>query len=504
MSSSALTRLGSQTLLYGMGTILPRFLNYLLTPLLTYIFHEPAQFGLHTELYSYIAILNVIFTYGMETAYFRFCQSIQNPDKVFRTGFTFLILTTLIFSGILYYCTPIFATWLHYDKHPEFLYWSTGILASDALLALPMARFRQLEKPIPFTLIRITNILTNIVLHILIFVVVKNKYANHPENILYSWYNPGIGIGYSFLCNLLSNVLSFLMLIPSLRNYRPAWDFSLFATMIRYSWPLIIVGIAGMINETFDRAAMKHLLPLSEGQKAQGIYGACYKISIFMTLFIQAFRFAAEPFFFNRASERNALSLNAYVFKIFSQFCFFIFLLTALNLPLLQYFIGPSYREGIHIVPVLLLANAFLGIYYHLSIWYKLSGKTIYGAVISTIGAIITIVLNILFVPVFSYNASAWTTLIAYATICIISYKTGRKYYPAPYNLRAFVFYMLLSLFLYFLSFFWKDIPSVLIRTILNNLLVIPFVWIWIKWELPVLKKRHAEYRGEDNQSFPV
>ncbi|MCX8079833.1 MAG: oligosaccharide flippase family protein [Bacteroidia bacterium] len=493
---SSLKKLGSQTVLYGMGTMLPRFLNYLLTPLLTYIFSEPVQYGIHSELYSYIAFFNVIFTYGLETAFFRFSNSTGDAKKIFRITFSSILLSTFIFSIALYQYVPVIADKLHYSRHPEFIIWCIGIIATDALLALPMARFRLLEKPVPFALMRLGNVMVNILLHVVVFVFVKRAYAENPESSWTSWYNPETGIGYSFLCNLLANVFNLILLVPFLLDYRPLAEWNTYRQILKYSWPLVLVGLAGMVNETFDRIVLKHLLPLEEGMEAQGIYGACYKISIFMTLFVQAFRFAAEPFFFNRANRDDSMKLNAYVLKIFSQFCFLVFLLTSLNLPVLQYFIGEKYRVGIGVVPVLLMANAFLGIYFNLSVWYKISGQTLYGAWISMIGAGITILLNLLLVPYFSYYASAWATFITYFSMCIISWQWGKKHYPAPYNARAIFFYGLFAVVLYLFSYLFDDISSISLKLFLNNLLVIPFVWLWIKWELPVFKKRYAEFKG--------
>lgn len=494
--ASSLKKLGSQTMLYGMGTMLPRFLNYLLTPLLTYIFSEPVQYGIHSELYSYIAFFNVIFTYGLETAFFRFSQKTGNSNKIFNITFTSILFSTLIFSFILFKFSGKISAFLHYENHPEFILWCIGILASDALLALPMARFRQMEKPLPFALLRMSNVFINILLHIFIFVFVKRAYEENQNVWWISWYKPETGIGYSFLCNLIANIINIMLLLPVLVRFRFHMDLKVYSEILNYSWPLILVGLAGMVNETFDRIILKHLLPLEEGMQAQGIYGACYKISIFMTLFVQAFRFAAEPFFFNRAAAADSMKLNAYVLKIFSQFCFFIFLLTSLNLPALQYFIGEKYRIGIGVVPVLLMANAFLGIYYHLSIWYKISGYTLYGAWISLMGAGITILLNLIFVPLFSYYASAWTTLVAYFSMCLISWRWGQKHYPAPYNVRAIFFYGVFSVLLYLISLFFANQNSIIIRLILNNLLVIPFVWLWIKWELPLFKKNYVAFKG--------
>jgi O-antigen/teichoic acid export membrane protein len=265
--------------------------------------------------------------------------------------------------------------------------------------------------------------------------------------------------------------------------------------MLRYTWPLIILGLAGMINETLDRIILKKLMDnKSEAQIAQGIYGACYKIAILMTIFIQAFRFAAEPFFFGKAKEKDSKRSYAVIMKYFVIFCLFLFLGTLMNLPWIKYLVAEEYWSGLKVVPVLLLANLCLGVVYNLSIWYKLSGQTKYGAMIAIAGALVTIVVNVIFVPEFSYVACAWATLAAYGSMMILSYILGQKYYPIKYNLRAMFVYTFLALSFYFLSFTYSGMESATTKIILNNLLVILFAWLVYKLEFSNIKKlrQHA------------
>ena len=475
-------------MIYGLGTILPRFLNYLLTPLLTYIFQKPVDYGVNSEIYAYIAFLNVIFTYGMETAFFNFSSKRENKEDVYNTALSSILLSTAVFSMLMFVFSGSIASWLQYPDKINYIYWTILILATDAVMAIPFARLRLSNKAIHFALIKAANVFVNISLHVFFFVFCKNAYESNSDSALASLYKPEIGIGYAFLSNLIANLFSLLLLAPQLKDFRFQINKILWMEMFSYAWPLLILGLAGMVNETFDRIIIKKLLPENLGQHAQGIYGACYKISILMTVFIQAFRYAAEPFFFNNAKNKDAKKTYAFVMKVFVIFCSFLFLVTMMNLPVLKYFISAPYWEGLSVVPVLLMANLFLGVYYNLSIWYKLTGQTKFGATITIIGACITLAINFAFVPQFSYNASAWATLAAYFSMALISYRLGQKHYPIKYNLRAMGVFFIIALVLYFLSMSWQQMESKYLRLFLNNLLVVFFVYLFCKLELPQIR----------------
>jgi len=487
--SNPIKKLAGQTVIYGLGTILPRFLNYLLTPLLTYIFQKPVDYGINSEIYAYIAFLNVIFTYGMETAFFNFASKRDDKSEVYHTALTSVIISSFCFSVLLFLFSKPIANWLEYPDKLSFIYWTILIIATDAVMAIPFARLRLSNKALHFALIKSANVLVNISLHVFFFVFCKNAYENNESGALASFYNPQIGIGYSFLANLLANLFSLLLLAPQFKDFKIKINKVLWKEMFSYAWPLLILGLAGMVNETFDRIILKKLLPADIGQHAQGIYGACYKISILMTVFIQAFRYAAEPFFFNQAKEKDSKKVYAFVMKVFVVFCSFLFLATMMNLPWLKYFVSPPYWEGLEVVPVLLIANLFLGIYFNLSIWYKLTGQTKFGAIITIIGAAITLIINFAFVPQFGYHASAWATLAAYSTMAVISYFLGQKHYPIKYNLRAMFVFFGLALAMYFLSFTWQGLENKYWRLILNNLLVVLFVFLFYKLDFSNLKK---------------
>lgn len=495
--SNPIKKLAGQTVIYGLGTILPRFLNYLLTPLLTYIFQKPVDYGVNSEIYAYIAFLNVIFTYGMETAFFNFSSKRENKEDVYHTALSSILLSTAIFSILLFLFSEPIAGWLEYPDKLNYIYWTILILATDAVMAIPFARLRLSNKALNFALIKAVNVVVNISLHIFFFVFCKNAYESNSSSALAGFYKPEVGIGYAFLSNLLANLFSLLMLAPQLKDFRFQINKSLWMEMFSYAWPLLILGLAGMVNETFDRIIIKKLLPDDIGQHAQGVYGACYKISILMTVFIQAFRYAAEPFFFNSAKDKDSKKTYAFVMKVFVIFCSFLFLATMMNLPVLKYFVSAPYWEGLSVVPVLLMANLFLGVYYNLSIWYKLTGQTKFGAVITIIGAAITLVINFAFVPQFSYNASAWATLAAYFTMAVISYILGQKHYPIKYNIRAMSVFFLLALALYFISLSWQSLEIKYLKLFLNNLLVVLFVYLFYKLEFSNLKNFKKQERAD-------
>jgi O-antigen/teichoic acid export membrane protein len=496
--SNPLKKLAGQTVIYGLGTILPRFLNFLLTPLLTYIFTRPVEFGINSEIYSYIAFLNVIFTYGMETAFFNFSNKNEDKNSVYNTALTSLIISSASLALILFLFAQPIANWLEYPDKLKYIYWTIGILATDAVMAIPFARLRINNQATTFALLKALNVVVNVGLHIFFFVFCKNAYEHHEPGTLASLYDPEIGIGYSFLSGLIANGVSLLFLGPQFKFFRFAFDKELWKEMFHYAWPLLILGLAGMVNETFDRILIKKLLP-EGGQFAQGIYGACYKISILMTVFIQAFRYAAEPFFFNNSKDKDSKKVYAFVMKVFAIFCSLIFLFTMMNLPILKYFVSENYWEGLPVVPILLLANLFLGIYYNLSIWYKLTGQTKFGAIITVVGAIITLIINFAFVPKFSYMACAWATFAAYGVMMVISYILGQKHYPVKYNLRAMSVFFFMAVGFYFLSFVWQGFENKYLKLVLNNLLVLLFVFLFYKLEFSNLKKFKTSGANDQN-----
>lgn len=424
---SLIKKLVGQTAVYGLSSMVGRLLNYLLTPILTNYF-APEAFGINTEFYSYISFLNVIFTYGMETAYFRFCKQ-QDEGPIYNTGNSLLLFSSILFSSILFLFTPYINSKLHYEQYPYLVACMIGILIFDTLTTLPFARLRYEGKALQYAVLRLLSIGVNIGSTLLMIVVAPK----HPE-----WfgklYQPSIGIGYVFISNLLGSAVVFVYFIPNLVRHIRWPKKEIVQTILPYALPLVVIGFAGMINETFDRLILNYLIDDVHEAKTQiGIYGACYKLSIIITLFIQAFRMAAEPFFFQHADKADAPKLYARVMYFFVAFCLVILFGTLFFMDTLQHFIGVKYRVGLKVVPILLVANLCLGIYYNLSIWYKLTNKTLAGSYITLFGAAITLLINFTFIPQYGYVASAWATLVCYAAMMFVSYYFGQKNYPIPY-----------------------------------------------------------------------
>ncbi len=484
-----LKKLAGQTAIYGLSTILPRFLNYLLVPLLTYIFDRPVDYGINTVIYSYISFVNIIFTYGMETAFFNFASKREDKDSVYSTALISILSSTLVLSLILIAFSGMIADKMKFSDHVNYIIWSIFIVATDALMAIPFARLRLTNRPKKFALIKMVNIFINVFLNIFYFVICKHAFEQGENSFTASMYDPRVGIGYAFLANLVANLVSLLLLGTEFRGFPWTFDKVLWREMIIYALPLLIVGLAGMINETFDRLILAYLLPEGIGETEVGIYGACYKISILMTMFIQAFRFAAEPFFFSNVKNDDAKKMNALVMKYFSIGCSLIFLGTMMNMSWIQFLVGESYRAGINVVPILLLANLFLGIYFNLSIWFKLTGQTRYGAYITIAGAVVTLAINFIFIPLYSYTASAWATFFSYGIMMVLSYFLGQKHYPVKYNLRSIFFFLFFALAFYFLSLLYRGKLNFYLELTVNNILVLVYCWLFYKLEYPNLKK---------------
>ena len=452
-SFSLIKKLAGQTAIYGLSSIVGRLLNYLLVPIYTRVFLPP-EFGVVTELYGYVGFLTVLLTYGMETAFFRYVKEANKPKEVFSTAFLSLLFSTLAFAMVALLFRQSIAELIRYPNHSEYVLWFALILSFDALSALPFARLRYEERPIKFAVIKLLNIALNIGV-VLFFIVFCPKYAAQYD-FLNKIYHSQIGVGYIFIGNLAASAVTFALLLPDVLRAKLTFVKSLWRQMIIYALPLVVAGFAGIINEMLDRVMLKYLLPhdLETNMAQLGIYGACYKLSILMTLFIQAFRYAAEPFFFSRSVHSDARKTYAEVMNYFAWVCGFIFVGITLFLDVVKHFIGVNYHEGLSVVPILLLANLMLGVYYNLSIWYKLTNKTSYGALIGVLGALVTIVLNFWLIPRIGYMGSAWATLACYTFMVALSYFFGKKHYAIPYELGKLAILLLVALAIYRLDAF--------------------------------------------------
>ena len=453
--------------------------------------YTTSEFGDVTSAYAYVSFLLVFLTYGMETSLFRFSQTEIEKEKVYASALISLLVSSVSFVLIAgLFAIPISET-LKFSGHPEYIIWFAIILGCDAFSAIPFARLREQGKAKRFAIIRSLNILINIGLNLFFIWFCKGVHESSDSSFkafVDCIYNPEIGIGYIFISNLWASVITLLLLTPEIISVKWKMDIDIWKRMMKYGIPLLIAGLAGMTNETLDRTLIPYLLPEEIGKSQNGIYGACYKVAILMTIFIQAFRFAAEPFFFSQSKEKDSKETNAVIMKYFVIICSTIFLGTTMNLDWIQYFVGADFRKGMDVVPILLLANLFLGIFINQSIWYKLTGQTGYGAILTIFGAIITISLNLYWIPRIGYMGSAWATLICYGSMMIVSYFLGNKHYPVNYDLKRILGYLGLSLTLYFISRLIKT-ETVTINLLLNNLLLVAFVGFVWKMEKNNFKK---------------
>ena len=457
-----LKKLAGQTLVYGMGTIVPRLMNYfLLTPFYTRVFMQ-GEYGVITELYAYMAFLLVLLTYGMETTYFRFAEKEPEPKKVFAASLFSVFSTSLLFFLVVWIFAQPIAGAIHYTDHKEYIIWFCLIVALDAFTAIPFAHLRQKNKALRFSIIKVINVLVNIGLNFFFLWLAPRILIHNPDSWVRAVYDPDIGVGYAFISNLVSSLVTLLLLLPDIFSIRFKVDLSLLRRMLVYTFPLLVVGLAGMVNEVADKIIFKYLLivpagvpnPETYAMSQLGIYGAAYKLSVLMTLFIQMFRYAAEPFFFAQVKEKNAKQVYADVMKYFILFGLFLFLGVTMFVDVVKYFIGPRYWEGLYVLPIVLLANLLLGITYNLSIWYKLNDMTRFGAYIGLSGAAVTIIMNVLLVPRFSYLGAAWGHLSAYVVMVVLSFIWGQKYYRINYQRRRIGFYTLVALGLFLISYF--------------------------------------------------
>ncbi|MBL0105658.1 MAG: polysaccharide biosynthesis protein [Bacteroidetes bacterium] len=485
---SSVKKLARQTAIYGLSSIVGRLLNYLLVPLYTRVF-DTGEYGVVTQLYSYIAFLNLLFVFGLDTAYFRYFHTEKGNPKVYSSGLLSILTSSVILGlTIVLFASPLsgmigFEGGTGSQFYPIYIALFGGILAFDAITALPFAKLRQENRAKRFATLRLVNIGINIGLN-LFFLILLPSMAKHGLPSWLDWmYDPSFGVGYVFVSNLLASFITLLLLIPEIFGVKFEFDSSLWKNMIVYAFPLMIAGLAGMINETFDRILIPILITDKADAMSQlGVYGACYKLSILMTLFNQTFRYAAEPFFFSHSTKENPQATYATIMNWFVLVCSFIFLGIMLYLNIVQYFIGEHFRSGLKVVPILLMANLCLGVYYNQSIWYKLTGKTVWGAWISVIGAAITLLFNFLLIPKMGYMGAAWTTLICYASMMVISYFLGKKHYPVPYELVPFFYFIGLAVGIWLLSDFIHAQLGLhgLVSGIVNGVFL--FIYIGLAW----------------------
>jgi O-antigen/teichoic acid export membrane protein len=494
---SELKKLAGQTMWYGLSSVGAKMLNYLLNPILTYIMSDAkgvADFGDYSLLYACIAFVNIIFTYGFETGYFRFSNKPGvDQNTLFQTTFGSLIFSSILLCTLFGYFAPEINNFLNLDGHPEYIIWALLIMGLDAIIAIPFAKLRQESRPKRFAFIKLTGIVINILCVIFLLAYLPQYYEMHPNGWGVEWYFSQNKLGLILLSNLIMNAFVLLMLFPQWKSFRFKMDTKLWKQVFKYSSPMIVIGMAGMINEVVDRIMLAKLLPTDEmtSKMLLGIYGANYKLAIFITLFIQAFKMAAEPFFFKQATDKNSPQLYAKVMKWFVFTMCLAFLFTMLFIDIWQYLVQANYRVGLGVVPILLFANICLGIYYNLSVWYKITDKMNAGIYITLIGAIVTLVGNFYFIPLYGMYAAAWVTCLCYFIMVVVSYIMGQKYFPIPYSLSQITKLILLMLvafgihegvMLLFKNTASNTLTHLLISVGTGTVLFFAYIGIVLKW----------------------
>lgn len=442
-----------QTAIYGLATVLPKMFSFILVPLYTDLLPK-AEYGKVSMIFAYMIFINVILAYGMETSFFRFYNKEEDKEKVIETSMVTIFWSTIVFLFIALLYRTTLSEWSNIDA--EYIGYTIWIIALDALVIIPFSKLRATQRPMLYAIIKIANVLIYLLLTIAFLIYLPQWAAASPKGFLSSLYIENFEIGYIFLANIISSLLTFLVLTPNYLALKWRFDFALWKKMMRYGLPILVAGIAFAINEQFDKILLGNLLPANVADSEVGVYSACYKIGLFMVLYRTAYTLGIEPFFFSHSSDKNAPQTYAMVTKYFVIFGSFILLSVIVFADLFKLLLirDSSYWVAMKVVPLIILANFFLGIYTNLSVWYKLIDKTHIGAYISVVGAIITLVLNYLLIPSMSYYGSAIATLAAYASMMLISYYLGNKYYPIPYDIKKIAGYLSISIIFSAISFY--------------------------------------------------
>jgi O-antigen/teichoic acid export membrane protein len=484
---SSIKKLASETALYGLSSIVGRALNFLLTPVYTRLLIDTGDYGQVTELYAYAGFLMVVLCYRMETAFFRFGTQADQREQAFATAGRSVFFSVIAIAGLAMLFSPAIADGLHYSGHPEYIRYFILILTFDCLSELPFARLRLEQRPLRFVAAKLSGISLNVILN-LFWLLLCPYLDEQGHQWVHQVWSPGYQVGYIFLANVLASALTFLLLSGQLiRIFKSEFNLELWKKMMRYALPLVLVGLAGIANEMLDRAILTRILPgtIAENRAQLGIYGANYKLAMLITLFTQAYRYAAEPFFFRHAAEKNALELQAQVTRWFTIVAAGAVLFILLYLDIIKYFLGVKYHDGLTVVPILLTANMLLGIYYNFSIWYRLKDRTMTGAWIALSSAILTLVLLLWWVPQYGYEGAAWATLFCYLYLSIATWFAGRKIYPVPYALGKMAFYLVTPLLLYGIAEFLRPMTqdNQILFWSIRSLLFLGFAaFVW-KWE---------------------
>lgn len=474
-----LRKLAGQTAIYGISSIAARLLNYMLAPYLTRIM-TTGEYGVVTDLYALIPFVMILLTMGMETGYFRFAGKAQSADekrRVFQTTWGTVMLASVIFFGVVVFFHRSLAGVMEYAATPSYVLLVAGIVAIDAITALPFAKLREENRALSYVKIRVATVVVNVLLCVTFYSVIP--WIGAFQEI----FPIGYGAGYYLIANLIASLIAAVMLFPGVRGFRPRIERKLLCTIFLYSLPLLISGIAGVANEFIDRQFIKYLMPGDLAMDSLGIYGAVVKIGVIMLLFVQMYRLAAEPFFLANFKKEDFLKVNAEALKYFFIVSITLFLVITLFTDIFALIIGPGFRQGIFILPVVLLANIGNGVVLNLSFWYKQTGKTKFAIVVTGSGLICTVVLNMVLIPRLGYIGAAWARLGCEIVMVAISYWLNRHYFPTPYNIRRIALYLVAGAILYALGLLLKNLLPYGVSFLANMVLVATFILFAVRIE---------------------
>lgn len=487
--------LAKDTAIYGLSSIVGRFLNYLLVPLYTYkISAASGGYGVVTNVYAYVALLFVLLTYGMETTFFRFAnKEDEDPKKVFSTALWTLLGTSLgFFALVMLFISPISGA-MGYAEHPSYIWTMALTVAIDAFQAILFSYLRYCKKAIKFAALKLLFIFMNIGINLLFFVVLPAWYNSSPD-VAGLVYNPSIGVGYVFYINLFCTAFITLFFVREMRAFADGFDKALLRRMLSYSWPILLLGLAGIFNQTADKILYPLVCPGEEGRVQLGIYGAVVKIAMIMAMITQAFRYAYEPFVFGNSRDKDSKEMYAKGMKFFIIFTLLAFLAVMAYMDILRFMIGSDYWPGLGVVPIVMAAEIMMGVYFNLSFWYKLTDKTIWGAVFSGAGCIVLVAINVIFIPKYGYYACAWAGFAGYAVAMLLSYFVGQRHFPVAYPLKEIAVYVLLAgVFFGGIMISGHYLP-VAARLAVNTLLLLLFAAFILRKEfsgrIPLLRKK--------------
>lgn len=476
------------TAIYGLSSIIGRFLNYLLVPLYTAVLPAGSGgYGVVTNIYAYVGLILVILTFGMETTFFRFANKEgEKPLVVYSTTLIIVGTISLFFLCMVLGFLPQISQAMGYATHPEYIGIMGACVALDAFLAIPFAWLRYQKRPIKFAALNLLFIFLNIVTNLLYFLVLPKLYPLYPD-VIGLFYNPGVGVGYIFGLNLVCKAAIVAFFIPELTGFKYILDVALMKRMLRYSWPILVLGFAGILNQTADKIIFPLVYgDIQEGQVQLGIYGACVKIAMIMAMITQAFRYAYEPFVFGKSKDQDSKTTYAKGMKFFIIFTLLAFLCVMAWLDALKYIIAPGYWDGLRVVPIVMAAEIMMGIYFNLSFWYKLIDKTIWGAWFSLAGCAVLLVINFVFIPRYGYMACAWGGFAGYGTSMILSYLVGQKKNPINYPMRCIMTYIALALLLTLVMVYIPESWNIWARLGAKTILVILFAAYIVKKDFPL------------------